>query len=188
MIKTSSLAADEAAALLENGGVVICPTDTVYGFLADASNKKAVDKIYKIKKRLKSKPLPVFVADVKMAKDFAHVDARQEKMVKKYWPGKYTFILKRKPEKTLYGVDKKTIAIRIPDYPFLKKILKRVSRPLVQTSVNVSGQLPLASIEQVVEVFGDNHLVNFIIDGGNLKNAKPSRIVDLTKEKVVRLR
>ena len=115
---------NKAIAVLHNGGVVIFPTDTVYGFLADATNKKAVESIYLIKKRLKSKPLPVFVKDFNMAKELAEIDEKQEKNIKKYWPGKYTFILKRKVQSKkrkdksknleLYGVDEKTIAIRIP--------------------------------------------------------------------------
>src|SRR3989344_282146 len=82
--------------ILKEGGVVIFPTDTVYGFVADATNKKGVAKIYNIKKRPKSKPLPVFVSGIKMAREVAEIDARQVKILKKFWPGKYTFILKRK--------------------------------------------------------------------------------------------
>ena len=93
--------------VLENGGVVIYPTDTIYGFLADAENKKAVEKIYKIKKRPKSKPLAVFVEDFKMAFELAEIDEKQKKILKQKWPGKYTFVLRRKYEKG-------TIALRIP--------------------------------------------------------------------------
>src|SRR5882672_5112970 len=107
IIKQSQKALTRALFVLKNGGVVICPTDTVYGFLADAGNKKAVDKIYKIKKRPKSKPLPVFVANMKMAREVAEINARQEKILKKRWPGKYTFVLKKKNSKG-------TIALRIP--------------------------------------------------------------------------
>ena len=90
----------QATLVLKKGGVVICPTDTVYGFLADASNKKAVDKIYKIKKRPKSDPLSIFVKDLKMVGELAEINEKQAKTLKKYWPGKYTFILKRKPRYT----------------------------------------------------------------------------------------
>ena len=96
VIKESLKAADKAISFLKNGGVVICPTDTVYGFLADATDKKAVEKIYKIKKRPKSKPLPVFVKDFKMANNLAKINNEQAKILNKFWPGKYTFVLKRK--------------------------------------------------------------------------------------------
>jgi len=177
---------NEASTFLKKGGVIICPTDTVYGFLADASNKKAVDKIYKIKRRPKSKPLPVFVKDLKMAKELAEISGEQAKILKKFWPGKYTFRLKRRPGVKLYGLDKKTIAIRIPNHSFLKKLLKQVDNPLVQTSVNVSGQSTLNKISDIINEFGKSDIL--IINGGNLKKSKSSKIVDLTGNKIKTLR
>ncbi|MEK7658419.1 MAG: L-threonylcarbamoyladenylate synthase [Patescibacteria group bacterium] len=173
--------------MINNGGVVICPTDTVYGFLADAENKKAVEKIFKIKKRPKSKPLAVFVKDLKMAKEIAEIDARQEKILKKHWPGKYTFILKTAEDGLpLFGVDKNTIAIRIPKYKFLQGLLKKINKPLAQTSVNISGKPPLIKISDIIEQFKKYDIL--IIDGGNLKKSKPSKIIDLTnKNKIIRL-
>jgi len=168
--------------------VVICPTDTVYGFLADAGNKKAVAKIYAIKQRPKDKPLPVFVKDIAMAKSLADIDDQQVKVLKKYWPGKYTFVLKRKIGATLYGVDKGTIALRIPKYQFLNDVLKKINRPLVQTSVNISTRDSLKNIDNIMTVFGKSRLVGLIIDAGSLKKSNPSKIIDLTSEKVVRLR
>ncbi len=174
------------------------PTDTVYGFIADATNKKAVAKIYKIKQRPKDKPLPVFVSGVKMAQEIAEVDARAKKMFKKFWPGAYTFVLPRKDNVLLnfagvkkgrmYGVDKKTIALRVPKNIFLLKILKEFGRPLVQTSVNLAGQESLNSAEAIYEVFGKNHLAGLIIDGRMPKNAKSSKIIDLTGEHLTRIR
>ena len=126
--KNSKDPLNKSAEFILQGGVIIFPTDTVYGFLADASNKKAVEKIYKIKKRPKQKPLAVFVKDFKIAKELAEINKEQEKILKKKWPGKYTFVLRRKftevrPPRKLYGVDKKTIALRIPKYNFLNLIL-----------------------------------------------------------------
>lgn len=148
---------NEAVTILNKGGVVICPTDTIYGFLADATNKKAVEKIYKIKKRPRSKPLPIFVKDLKMAKELAEIDDRQEKILKKYWPGKYTFVLKaknQKPKSKIYGINKDTIAIRVPKYKFLNDLLKKINKPLVQTSVNISAREPLNYIADILATFG----------------------------------
>lgn len=166
--------------------MVICPTDTVYGFLADASNKKAVEKIYKIKKRAKLKPLPVFVKNITMAKELAEIDGKQLKILKKYWPGKYTFVLKRKPGSKLYGVDKKTIAIRIPKYYFLNALLKKINRPLVQTSVNISGHETMRDSKDILKVFSKNNI--FIVSAGKLKKSSPSKIIDLTSVRLTRLR
>ena len=188
IVKKSQKDLNNAVSILESGGVVICPTDTVYGFLADAQNKEAVDNIYKIKKRPKSKPLPVFVKDVKMAGELAFIDERSAKILRKFWPGKYTFVLHKKLKNKLYGVDKKTIAIRIPKYQFLNDLLKKINRPLVQTSVNISTQEPLKNIESILATFGKNKLVGLIIDAGSLKKSKPSKMVDLSssKSKIIR--
>lgn len=201
---------------LNFGGVVVCPTDTVYGFLADATNKKAILKIFKIKKRSKKKPLPIFVKDFKMAKELAEIssepasargfgDAGQEKILKKYWPGKYTFILKskksslrgvpvnaclsagRKQSKLIIGRDG-TVALRIPKYKYLNDLLKKINKPLAQTSVNISGQPPLTKINEIIKIFSKNKNINLIIDAGNLSKSKPSKIIDLTgiEKKIVR--
>ena len=180
---------NKAVSVLKKGGVIICPTDTVYGFLADATNKKAVEKIYKIKKRPKGKPLPVFVSGITMARQLAVVDARAAKQFKKHWPGAYTFVLKRKTSNStnstavdfveLHGVGKDTIALRVPKNTFLQKLLKKMGRPLVQTSVNLAGQEPLNSIADIATTFGKNRLIDLMIDGGRAKNAKSSKILDL---------
>ncbi|MBU0476797.1 Sua5/YciO/YrdC/YwlC family protein, partial [Patescibacteria group bacterium] len=100
---------EETLFCLEKGGVVIFPTDTVYGLLADATNKEAVDKIFKIKKRTIQKPVPIFIKDMKMAKKFAKIDKEQEKILKLVWPGRVTAVLERRKKGIkLYGADKKT--------------------------------------------------------------------------------
>ena len=173
---------------IKKGGVVVFPTDTVYGFLADAKNKKAVNRIFKIKRRSKQKPLSVFVQDFKTAKSIALIDKNQKSFLKKSWPGKVTVVLKRKTGTKLYGIDRKTIAVRIPKYKFLNDLLKKINKPLVQTSVNISGQLPLVRVKDMLGKFKEDKLQpDLIVDAGFLKN-KPSKIIDLTgkNEKILR--
>ena len=186
ILKLNQESVNKSVKVLKDGGVVICPTDTVYGFLADASNRKAVDKIYKIKKRPKSKPLAVFVKDFKMAKGLAEIDKKQEKILKSKWPGKYTYVLKRRERLKIYDGGKNSIALRIPKYNFLNKLLKKINKPLVQTSVNISGKLPLIKISDIIEQFNKSDIL--IIDGGNLKKSKPSEIFDLAGDKINILR
>jgi len=185
-IKLNKKALEKSIQVLNDGGVVIFPTDTVYGFLADASNKKAVEKVFKIKKRLRLKPLPVFIFNIKMAKELAEIGKEQEKILKKYWPGKYTFVLNRKKDKKLYGVDKKTIALRIPKHKPLNVLLKKINKPLVQTSVNISREPALTKISDIIKQFNDKNVL--IIDMGNLKKSKSSKIIDLTNNKIKVLR
>lgn len=189
-------ALSRAVQILWNGGVIICPTDTVYGFLADAANKKAVEKIFKLKKRLRSKPLPVFVRDFKMAEKLAEISKEQEKILTlqrgsgqtKYWPGKYTFILKSKqiearPLSDLVIGKDGTIALRIPKYKFLNDLLKKINRPIAQTSVNISGKSPLTKIGDIISQFARTGLPILIINTGDLPKNRPSVIIDLTKDK-----
>ena len=189
IVRRSNKNISEIVTALKKGAVLVFPTDTVYGFLADAGNKKAVEKIYKIKKRSKTKPLPVFVKDMKMAKILSLFSKEQEKIIKKKWPGKYTFVLKRKKSLKLYGVDKSTIAIRIPKYKFLNDLLKKINRPLVQTSVNISGQPLLNNINEIVKIFNSQKIQpDLVIDAGKLPKSKPSVIIDLTSKEVKVLR
>ena len=179
---------NKAIIAIKKGEIIICPTDTVYGFLADASNKRAVDKIYKIKKRAKSKPLPLFISNIKKAKELSEINKDQEKILEKYWPGKYTFIFRRRKKLKLYDGAKDTIALRLPKYRFLKNLLKKIGAPLVQTSVNISNKPSLTTIDDIIKEFGKNKDVGLIIDGGSLSKNKPSVIIDLTKEKIKILR
>lgn len=202
VIKLGQKAANKAVDVIGKGGVVIFPTDTVYGFLADAYNKKAVEKIFKIKKRQSEKPLPVFVKDIKMAKELAEINKDQEKIIKKYWPGKYTFVLKSQIPMPKFQTNPKfqilnsklltkngTIAIRIPKYKFLNDLLKKIDKPLAQTSVNISGKPALIKIKEIIAEFGTcKNKPDLIVNRGDFEKAKPSKIVDLTKNKVKILR
>lgn len=179
-----------ALTFIRKGKVVICPTDTVYIPAADATNKKAVKKVFLIKKRSFRKPIPVFVKSVAMAKKIAEINKKQEEFLKKVWPGKVTVVLKRKKSKIkLYGVDKKTIALRIPNLKLINHLLKKLNRPLVGTSANISGQKPSGNLKAVLRQFKNKkHQPDLVIDGGNLAG-KPSRVFDLTvfPPKILRL-
>jgi len=206
--------------LVKQGRVIICPTDTVYGLIADATNKKAVKKIFKIKKRPQGKPIPVFVKDIKMAKKLAEIDKKQENFLKKVWftrpnfkkgpqkkmveiapkiwagKGKVTVVLKRKEKKQIYGVDKKTIALRIPKYKLVNILLQKLNLPLAGTSANISRKPASTKIKEVINQFTlrrgsgqEKYQPDLIIDAGNLPKNKPSKVLDLTTSppKVLRI-
>jgi L-threonylcarbamoyladenylate synthase len=176
IVKIRQKTINEAIEFLNNGRVVIFPTDTVYGFLADLHNSKAIEKIFKIKKRAKSKPLPVFIKDTKTARELAEISKEQEKILKKYWPGKHTFVLDGKNKKG-------TIALRIPKYKPLNNLLKKINKPLAQTSVNVSGRPELNKISDIKKTFDKEGIL--IVDAGNLPKRKPSSIINLTEGKKI---
>ena len=175
----------ETIKTIRNGGVVVCPTDTVYGILCDSTNREAVSRLFEIKKRPKNKPVPIFVKNLKAAKELVTINKSQEEFLKKVWPGKTTVVLKLKTQakKTgrklkLYGTDKKTIALRIPNYQLVNILLEKTNLPLVGTSANISGKPATTRIKEVLKQL--NSCPHLILDAGNLKASKPSTIIDLT--------
>jgi len=179
---------------LKQGKVILFPTDTVYGFLADATNEKAVEKIFKIKKRPLEKPLSLFAKDIKIVKKIAKINSQQEKFLKIIWPtssifketetgkGKVTAILERKKTKRkIYGIKEDTIAIRIPHYKPLNLLLNQIDFPLVQTSANISGKSASGKIKEIIKEFkNQKDQPDLVVDAGNLPYNKPSIIIDLT--------
>lgn len=164
----------EAVKSIKNSQVLICPTDTVYGLICDITNKKAIKKLFKIKKRPKGKPIPIFVKDIKMAKNLVFIDKNQEKVLKKVWPGAVTVVLE--------GKGRKTIGIRIPKYKLINQLLSAVRKPLTGTSANVSGQPASTKIKEVLKQFkNQKHQPDLVLDAGNLKPSKPSTVIDLTE-------
>ncbi|MBU0546781.1 threonylcarbamoyl-AMP synthase [Patescibacteria group bacterium] len=176
--------------VIREGGVVIFPTDTIYGLFCDVTNKKAVDKLFKIKKRGYKKPIPVFVKNIESAKKIACINKNQEKFLKKVWPGKVTVILDAKgnfPKKVLSSDNK--IGIRIPDYKPALSLLKKLNIPLSSTSANISGLPSFVKIEEVIKQFsGRKNKPDLIVDAGNLEQSEPSTVIDLTGNKMIILR
>jgi len=170
-----------AERLIKEGKVIICPTDTVYGLICDATNKKAVEKIFKIKKRDYKKAVPIFVKDIKSAKKLAVIDKKQEKFLKKVWPGKTTAVLERRKGIKIYGVDKNTIALRVPNYKLIRHLLLAVNVPFTGTSANISGKTASTKIKEAANQFkNQKHQPDLIISAGNLPKSKPSKVLDLT--------
>jgi len=163
--------------ILNKDGVVVLPTDTVYGLCASFESVKAYQKILAIKGRGTEKLLPVFVHCMHKAKELAYINKEQEQILNVFWPGSITCILKSKVKNL------NTIAIRIPDDKLLLKILLEFKKPLLQTSANLSGLNPAKNVDEIQKQFKDNFVKpDVIIDGGNLSKTLNSTIVDLTKK------
>ena len=169
--------------IIREGKVIAFPTDTVYGLLANATDKKSVERVYKIKKRPFKKYLPFFIKDMGMAKQIAKITPKKEKFLRKVWPGKVTVILKRKKGIKLYGAAPETIALRIPNFKLLNLLLELINIPLTATSANISGNPPSCNIKEIIKQFADRKIKPaLIVDAGNLPKRNPSTVVDLTKE------
>ena len=178
------------AKLIKEGKVIVFPTDTVYGLVCDATNQKAIQKLFKIKKRDLEKPIPVFVKDIEMVKQIAMVNEKQESFFKKVWPGKVTVILRAKidfPQGVL-GEDK-TIGLRIPDYAPLNALFNKINKPLSGTSANLAGEHSCLDINDIVAQFANEKLQpDLIVDAGTLNSSQSSTVVDLTGKKLKVLR
>ncbi len=156
------------------GKIFIYPTDTIYGIGCNALNKKAVNKIRQIKRRDK-KPFSVIAPSFEWITEKCIVNFD----LKKYLPGAYTIILKKKNPSFLSWVsDKKTLGIRIPNHHFTKKIQK-VNVPFITTSVNFSGEKPSSSIDEIPKEILNK--ADYVVNEGKL-NGKPSTLIIEGKE------
>lgn len=168
-----------------NGEPVIIPTDTVYGLICRFDSKKAVDKIYNLKKRNRKKPLILLGYNWQNLKKFVNVGVCCSKSLKKLlnqWPGPLTIVLpasKYVPRYLNKGFS--TIGVRVPDNKFLLKILKKSpGKVLASTSANISGKKDVKEIAQKVKLF-------IRATKGEMSN-KPSRVIEINNEKIKRLR
>lgn len=183
-VEGSSLKAvvQDVAQALQQGRVIACPTDTVYGLIVDATSQEAVDKVFQIKQREKSKPIYVFVKDIEMAREYAQINKEQEEFLKKNWPGKVTAVLEGK-HKLAEGIELGgKIGLRIPKHQFVQDILEKFGKPLTGTSANISGIPSCQDSKEVVAQFEGQELrPDIVIDAGKLPESNASQIIDITE-------
>ena len=186
--------ARRAAAVLRAGGVVLYPTDTLYGLGADAISDAAVAKVYKIKKRDEQKPIHCIVADQAAAEKYAVFEDLPLVLARFLWPGALTLILKKK-EGIETGVARglRTIGIRIPDNSFCTAFAKEFGGPITTTSANITGMPCERSVEKILAQLGDTAKdIDLIIDAGNPPaggaERLPSTVVDVSGTEAVVLR
>jgi L-threonylcarbamoyladenylate synthase len=162
---------------LKNGGVAVLLTDTLYGLVGQALNKKTVARIYKIKDRNSKKPLIILIYSIKDLKLFGiKVNDGLKKDLKKFWPGPVSIILPCPIKKFEYlHRGTKTLAFRIPRKNSLIKILKKTG-PLVAPSANPENLPPAQNITEAKKYFGKN--VDFFLNGPKSKN-KPSKLIKI---------
>lgn len=166
--------------VLKKGGVIIYPTDTVYGFGCDIYNKKALEKIYLIKNEATTKPFSFLIPDLKDIAQYAKVSDYAYKAMKKHLPGPYTFVLpaaKQVPKKL--WTKRKQVGIRIPNHEIAIQLAEGLGNPIVSTSVtNRKGDVMFDPIE-IRTVF--NLSVDLMLSSGGL-SGKSSSIIDLSGE------
>ncbi len=168
---------EELASILQNGGVVVMPTDTVYGILTKAENENSVKRLYQIRKRSPEKPCITLIGDISEIKKFSvSLSEAQESELKKYWPGPVSVILECKNDSLQYlhrGTN--TLAFRLPDIKELRGLLLKTG-PLIAPSANTEGSPHSENIEDAKKYFGDQ--VDMYLDGGSVV-AKASKLIRL---------
>lgn len=164
--------------LLKSGAVGAIPTDTIYGLVGQALNQSAVEQIYEIKGRNKSKPFIILISDISDLKKFGvNLTAEQNDFLQKYWPGKLSVIIPfSKPNMDYLSRGFKTLSFRLPDDKNLIELLKQTG-PLVAPSANPEGLPPAENLSQIKEYFDGK--IDFSVDGGTLTGSA-STLVDLT--------
>ncbi len=173
---------DEAVKVLADGGVILYPTDTVYGLGANIFNRKAVKKVYNIKKRSYLKPVSLLVSSKDAIPLVSKASLNQLNFIDKYLPGPYTFILKKSkivPRHLTSG--SANVGVRVPKSEIACSLAKIF--PITTTSANLSNKDTLNTPEEILKQLGCE--VDLIIDVGPLKFGNPSTIIDLTGEEPV---
>lgn len=175
----SSTQLDRAADILNEGGVVVFPTDTVYGVAALARHTAAIEQLYRAKKRSPHLPLPVMVATPSQVDAVARSLPGSWRLAAAFWPGPLTLVLpKRDALLAIVTAGGGTVALRIPAHNLALQLLRLVDEPLAVTSANLSGHAPaLTANAALAQLHGR---VDAVVDGGAAPGGQPSTIVDLT--------
>lgn len=191
IVKINKNSASEAASVLRRGGLVIYPTETLYGIGADATNQTAVDKLNVYKERPTGKPYSIAVADQNMAEKFVVLNQTAKDLYKKFLPGPVTVISTGK-HKMASGVESETgtLGVRITDYPLVTEIVKKLGKPITATSANPSYKKRPYKVSDIVPYLSARQkgLIDLIIDAGSLPMREPSTVIDTTADDPVVLR
>lgn len=181
----SSLNNFKLISCLKNGGVAVIPTDTLYGLVARAADKDAVERVYKIRGRDEQKPCVVLVADISQITDSPHWPHELNQIANKYWPGPLSLVTPTRNVPKYLHRGTNTIAYRVPGSPEMRKLLAATG-PLIAPSANLQGSPPAANIDQAKKYFGS--MVDFYVDGGERVNSQPSTVAAWQDGKIKILR
>lgn len=175
----------QAHDVLRSGGIVALPTDTVYGLVAVAADRPAVERVYETKVRDLQQPMPIFVATVEQAELIADVNDVARRLMRRFWPGALTIVLPKKPSyETRAAAVGDTIGLRAPGEPVLRELVLQLG-PLTGTSANIAGRHECHTSDEVRAQLGE--AVDLIVDAPVNAMGRPSTIVDCTDTARVRV-
>jgi len=191
VIKENKETIKEAVKVLTGGGLVIFPTETVYGIGAEATNPKAIEKLNRYKQRPLGKPYSIAVSGEKMAGEYVNLNQTARNLYRQFLPGPVTIVSSGK-HKVAPGVESETgtLGIRIPAYPLVIDIVKILKKPITATSANASYKKRPYEIRDILNNLSQKqkNLIDLIIDVGKLPKNEPSTVIDTTLDDPVVLR
>lgn len=185
--KNAQNAVSETVRILQQGGLVIFPTDTAYGLGADITNSIAIDRVFELKDRSEKNPLSIIVSDMNMAGEYGTFSSQAHMLAETFLPGPLTIVVPKTnkiSERIVAGGS--TIGIRIPDCNFILEVVRQLGKPITATSANRSGKGTPYMMEEALHGFnGEGKYIDLVIDGGSLGQLT-STVVDIsTSEPVI---
>lgn len=181
MIKRNSTnQINTAVKILDSGGVIAYPTDTLFGVGGSALDEKAVDRVFEIKGRDYSKPMSISVSNIQMLEKYVVVSNSARAILEQILPGPYTIILPKKPSiSNLITAGSELVGIRIPDCGLILEIIEKFGYPIISTSANLSGEKDITKYEEIILP------VDFVVKG-ECKYNSPSTVFDPRAKKILR--
>ena len=181
------LAVEKSINILKKGGVIVYPTDTLYGFGVDAKNSYALERINKLKNR--QSPMSVIACRFEQAMSWTNIKEKDIEIAKKILNSSSTLILDAKKNivsNKILGKNNTTLGVRIPKHKYCYDISKKYNNPITTTSVNRSGEQPLNDPKLISKIFGES--IDLLIDDGKIKKSAGSKIYELKGSQAIRIR
>lgn len=176
---------------LKQGGLVVYPSDTVYGLLVDSTNYDAVEKLIRFKNRPFGKAISIFVHDISSFSRYLCITSDKIDLLMNILPGPFTIVAnsKHKVQKSLES-EKNTLGLRLPKYAPVIELIRKLGKPTTATSANLGGRKPHYSIQSLMKEMPKSKkiLIDLIVDAGKLPRNKPSTVIDISGQKVEILR
>jgi L-threonylcarbamoyladenylate synthase len=157
---------DRVAALLHRGGLVVAPTETRYGLLARADNERAIERLYKVKRRSRKVPTALFIEDYESVPVYGETNETTDRLASAFLPGPLTLVLKAVAGLHQSVVVAGKVGIRVSSSPVISSLLEQVDFPLTATSANLSGEQEMETADEIAAVFGE--CVDICLDAGPL--------------------
>ena len=179
---------EKATGIMKRGGVIAYPTETFYGLGADATNERAIEKIYTIKGRENRKPLSIIIGSAHDIDIFAvNISEGSRKLMERFWPGGLTLVFDASPAiPKILTTERGTIGIRYSSHAIAADLARNLPGALTATSANISGEKESTSASEVIDTLGER--IDAIIDGGTTPGGSGSTIIDVSMEPPVILR